>query len=75
VPDRKVLNSAIGSGGAEPSTDVVPRAKAKSHIPEPPACPHAGKTTLLKCLAAAIPGGDRVVSAEDVSEFRFPHPK
>src|SRR5436189_239328 len=26
----------------------------------------AGKTTLLNCLAAAIPGGDRVVSAEEV---------
>jgi pilus assembly protein CpaF len=34
----------------------------------------AGKTTLLNCLAAAIPGGDRVVSAEEVWELRFPHP-
>ena len=34
----------------------------------------AGKTTLLNCLAAAIPGGDRVVSAEEVFELRFPHP-
>ena len=34
----------------------------------------AGKTTLLNCLAAAIPGGDRVVSAEEVFEQRFPHP-
>jgi hypothetical protein len=25
---------------------------------------HTGKTTMLNCLAAAIPGGDRVVSAE-----------
>ena len=33
-----------------------------------------GKTTLLNCLAAAIPGGDRVVSAEEVFELRFPHP-
>ncbi len=32
----------------------------------------AGKTTLLDCLAAAIPGGDRVVSAEVVFELRFP---
>ena len=32
----------------------------------------AGKTTLLNCLAAAIPGGDRVVSAEEVFELRFP---
>jgi pilus assembly protein CpaF len=34
----------------------------------------AGKTTLLNCLSAAIPGGDRVVSAEEVFELRFPHP-
>ncbi len=34
----------------------------------------AGKTTFLNCLAAAIPGGDRVVSAEEVFELRFPHP-
>ncbi len=33
-----------------------------------------GKTTLLNCLAAAIPGGDRVVSAEEVFELRFVHP-
>jgi pilus assembly protein CpaF len=34
----------------------------------------AGKTTLLNCLAAAIPGADRVVSAEEVFELRFAHP-
>jgi pilus assembly protein CpaF len=34
----------------------------------------AGKTTLLNCLAAAIPGSERVVSAEEVFELRFPHP-
>ncbi len=34
----------------------------------------AGKTTMLNCLAAAIPGGDRVVSAEEVYELRFTHP-
>ncbi len=34
----------------------------------------AGKTTMLNCLAAAIPGGDRVVSAEEVFELRFSHP-
>ena len=34
----------------------------------------AGKTTMLNCLAAAIPGGDRVVSAEEVFELRFHHP-
>ena len=34
----------------------------------------AGKTTMLNCLAATIPGGDRVVSAEEVFELRFPHP-
>jgi len=34
----------------------------------------AGKTTLLNCLAAALPGSDRVVSCEEVFELRFPHP-
>lgn len=34
----------------------------------------AGKTTMLNCLAAAIPGGDRVISCEEVFELRFPHP-
>lgn len=34
----------------------------------------AGKTTMLNCLAAAIPGGERVISAEEVFEIRFPHP-
>jgi pilus assembly protein CpaF len=34
----------------------------------------AGKTTLLNCLAAAIPGGDRIVSAEEVRELRVAHP-
>jgi pilus assembly protein CpaF len=34
----------------------------------------AGKTTMLNCLAAAIPGSERVVSAEEVFELRFPHP-
>jgi pilus assembly protein CpaF len=35
---------------------------------------HTGKTTLLNCLAAAIPGGERVISAEEVWELRFAHP-
>ncbi len=34
----------------------------------------AGKTTMLNCLAAAVPGGDRVISAEEVFELRFSHP-
>jgi len=34
----------------------------------------AGKTTMLNCLAAAIPGGDRIVSAEEVRELRVGHP-
>lgn len=33
-----------------------------------------GKTTFLNCLAAAIPGTERVISAEEVFELRFPHP-
>jgi len=31
----------------------------------------AGKTTFLNCLASSIPGGERVVSAEEVFELRF----
>jgi pilus assembly protein CpaF len=34
----------------------------------------AGKTTMLNCLAAAIPGSDRIISAEEVRELRVPHP-
>jgi pilus assembly protein CpaF len=34
----------------------------------------AGKTTLLNCLASAIPGRERVVSVEEVFELRFGHP-
>ncbi|WP_148570918.1 ATPase, T2SS/T4P/T4SS family [Nocardioides caldifontis] len=34
----------------------------------------AGKTTALNALAASIPGGQRVVSAEEVFELDFPHP-
>ncbi len=33
-----------------------------------------GKTTALNCLAAAIPGNERVVSVEEVFELRFQHP-
>jgi pilus assembly protein CpaF len=29
---------------------------------------------MLNCLAAAIPGGDRIISAEEVFELRFNHP-
>jgi len=29
---------------------------------------------MLNCLAAAIPGSERVVSVEEVFELRFPHP-
>ncbi|HET7385234.1 MAG TPA: ATPase, T2SS/T4P/T4SS family [Nocardioidaceae bacterium] len=34
----------------------------------------AGKTTMLNCLAAAIPGRERVISVEEVFELRFSHP-
>ena len=34
----------------------------------------AGKTTMLNCLAAAIPGSDRIISTEEVRELRVPHP-
>src|SRR3954452_13040391 len=34
----------------------------------------AGKTTMLNCLAAAIPGSDRIISAEEVRELRVTHP-
>jgi pilus assembly protein CpaF len=34
----------------------------------------AGKTTLLNCLAAAIPPGERVITVEEVFELRVPLP-
>ncbi|QIX25968.1 CpaF family protein [Nocardioides sp. JQ2195] len=33
----------------------------------------AGKTTMLNCLASAIPGTERVISVEEVFELRFHH--
>ena len=30
-----------------------------------------GETTMLNCLAAAIPGGHRIVSAEEVFELTW----
>jgi len=33
----------------------------------------AGKTTLLNCLAAAVPARERVVTCEEVFELRIPH--
>ena len=34
----------------------------------------AGKTTLLNCLAAAIPASERVISCEEVFELKIPAP-
>jgi len=34
----------------------------------------AGKTTLLNCLAGAVSGTGRIVTAEEVFELRFDHP-
>ena len=34
----------------------------------------AGKTTLLNCLAAAIPGRERVITCEEVFELKLPSP-
>ena len=46
---------------------VASRARTSSS----PGGTQAGKTTLLNCLAAAIPAGERVVSCEEVFELRF----
>ncbi|UYM04071.1 CpaF family protein [Solicola gregarius] len=34
----------------------------------------SGKTTLLNCLSASIPGSQRVITCEEVFELRFGHP-
>lgn len=34
----------------------------------------AGKTTMLNCLGTAIPGRERIISAEEVRELQFTHP-
>jgi pilus assembly protein CpaF len=34
----------------------------------------AGKTTMLNCLADAVPGTGRIITAEEVFELRFDHP-
>ncbi len=34
----------------------------------------AGKTTMLNTLGSAVPGRERIVSAEEVYELRFQHP-
>lgn len=34
----------------------------------------AGKTTLLNCLAGAVPGSERLITAEEVFELRLDHP-
>ncbi len=34
----------------------------------------AGKTTMLNTLGSAVPGGERIVSVEEVYELRFKHP-
>ena len=39
-----------------------------------PEGPRRARPRCSNCLAAAIPGGDRIVSAEEVFELRFSHP-
>ncbi|MDQ3481606.1 MAG: Flp pilus assembly complex ATPase component TadA [Actinomycetota bacterium] len=34
----------------------------------------AGKTTMLNTLGSAVPGGERIVSTEEVFELKFDHP-
>lgn len=33
----------------------------------------AGKTTMLNCLASAVPGSERIITVEEVFELRFSH--
>ena len=69
LDDLVGLGSLTGPGGG------VPRRRGRAGLNVLVAGgTQAGKTTMLNCLAAAIPGRERVVSVEEVYELRFSHP-
>jgi pilus assembly protein CpaF len=63
----------LGSLGDQPARFLAASVRAGLNILVSGAT-QAGKTTMLNCLAACIPGHDRVVSVEEVFELRFSHP-
>ena len=69
------LNDLMGLGSLSPRAATFLDASVKAGLNILIAgSTQSGKTTMLNCLAAAIPGGERVVSAEEVFELRFNHP-
>ena len=63
---RRVLRHAVGL------LDLHGERVARLARVQPP-CTSPVKTTMLNCLAAAIPGGHRIVSAVEVFELRVAH--
>ena len=61
---------SVGGGGA-PIAPVVMRGSGAHRASPCAARTQAGKTTMLNCLASAVPGGERIISAEEVFELRF----
>jgi len=69
------LNDLVGLGSLSPRAAAFLDASVRAGLNILVAGgTQAGKTTMLNCLAAAIPGGERIVSAEEVFELRFNHP-
>lgn len=57
-PAAEFLSKAVGKG-----TNIIVSGGTQ-----------AGKTTMLNCLVAAVPGAQRLVSAEEVFELKCAHP-
>ena len=69
------LSDLARVGTLEPATaDFLGRAVAEGTNIIVSGGTQAGKTTMLNCLTAAIPGTQRLVSAEEVFELKCAHP-